>query len=82
MLQAELERLRQESLASGVPCFSFVRAMLGTSAEGQIVDTAARQSIDHDFIVVCLWGEAVVLDPMLKRFSCFKCEAPQEGQLS
>lgn len=79
---SQLERLRQESLAAGVQCSSFVRTMLGTSAEGQIADTAALNSEAHDFIVVCLWGEAAVLDPMLKRFSCFKCETPQEVHVS
>lgn len=68
----QLKRLRREADLAGVRCFVFVRAMLGTSAEDQLAATAAQVLEDHDVIVACLWGDATVLEPLVKRFSCFR----------
>lgn len=67
-----LQRLRRESDAAGIRCFVFVRAMLGTSAQEQMAATAAQPLDNHNIICVTLWGDAAVLDPLLKRFSCFR----------
>lgn len=67
-----LQRLRREADAAGIRCFVFVRAMLGTSAQDQLAATAAQPLDYHDIIVACLWGNAADLEPMLKRFSCFR----------
>lgn len=76
-----LLRLHREAAAAGVPCQTFVRAMLGDSAEGQLAATAAAPIDGHDVIAVCLWGDATVLDPLLKRFSCYR-ERTAPGEAS
>jgi hypothetical protein len=68
----QLAKLYRTANEASVRVSAFVRAMLGHSSDEQIAATQQLNVEDHDLIVVCLWGDAAVLDPMLKRFSCFK----------
>lgn len=69
---SKLAALRKAAAEKGVAENVFVSAMIGTSAADQIEKTKAASGSDLDYMVIVLFGEAALLDPMTKKFSLFK----------
>jgi len=68
----QLATLRKTAVASGLPVNVFISAMIGRSAEEQIIASKAATGEALDYMVVVLFGDAATVDPLTKKFSLFK----------
>lgn len=75
----QLATLRKAAVESGLPVNVFISAMIGCSAEEQIANTKVAAGNALDYMVVVLFGDAAIVDPLTKKFSLFKDPARVEG---
>jgi hypothetical protein len=76
---SQLAALRKAAMEHGVPVNVFVSAMIGNSADEQIASTKAAAGDKLDYIAAVLFGNAVVINPLTKKFSLFKSPLSVEG---
>lgn len=67
----QLRTLRSAALAAGMPCQSFVDAMLGSSADDQIQKTKATADDAMEYMAVLLFGQSDALRDLTRKFSLF-----------
>jgi hypothetical protein len=58
--------------SAGLRCHGFITTMLGASAAAQQDDTTGAQFDELDFVLVMAFAPATQLDPLTKRFSCWR----------
>lgn len=69
---SQLSTLRRSVSEAGISHNVFVGSMIGASSQDQIRATQACSESDLDYLVVVLFGDAVQIDPLTKKFSLFK----------
>jgi hypothetical protein len=67
-----LRNLRLKLEQAGIRPLAIVSAMIGASTEDQLRATAAAPESAHEYLGLFFYGPAELLDPICKRFSCFK----------
>lgn len=68
----QMRRLCAAVVESALPFNIFTTSMVGASAAEQVAATASASSETLEFVGVIVFGDAVVIDPMTKRFSILR----------
>lgn len=69
---SQIAKARRLALEAGLKVNSFVATMFGASAEDQLAKTRAAHGEGIDFVVAVFFGESEKLQPITKKFSCFR----------
>lgn len=67
----QLRTLRASAIDSGVPCQAFVDAMVGRSAEEQMLKSKTADESGLEYFAIFLFGKAEDLRVLVKKFSLF-----------
>lgn len=68
----QIRTLRNAALERRIPFVDFVDTMLGESAEDQLRRTKDTPEADLDYLAIALFGLAMDLDPLTRKFSLFR----------
>lgn len=66
----QIRRCRNEAAAANIPIMDFTESMLATSSETQVLQTAALNEADMNYIGIIMFGKAEEM-VFTKRFSLF-----------
>ena len=68
----KLRKARRQLLELGMPVVSFTAPMFGASNADQLRGVAAKSDAELEYCGIFVFGAALRLDPVLKKFSLFK----------